>query len=341
MTVTGSNVRFISWNIKGLGSAVKRSKVFSHLRCLKPDIVFLQETHMRTNNQVRLRCPWVANVFHSSFNSKARGVAILIGKSIPFILTKTISDRDGRYLIVSGTIFHTPVLLINVYAPNFDNPGFMNKLFGALPSLNDHFLIFGGDLNCAINPQLDCSNVGSAHSQMAKTLSSFMSSGGYVDPWRFRNPTARQYSFYSHVHQTFSRIDYYFIDSRLIPKVSDVVYHPIIISDHSPVSLDIKILPGPRYSSQWRFNTSLLSDEIFCRLITDAIDDFITFNQSESEPISNALLWESLKAYLQGQIISYSAHVKKLRVLNIQKLSADIKSIDQQLAENHSVCKVT
>uniref|UniRef100_A0A672IKH9 Reverse transcriptase domain-containing protein n=1 Tax=Salarias fasciatus TaxID=181472 RepID=A0A672IKH9_SALFA len=331
----GSIVRFICWNIKGLGGAVKRSRVFSHLKRLKPDIIFLQETHMRSRDQVRLRCPWISEVFHSSFNSKARGVAILIAKSVQFTHNKTISDRDGRYLIVLGTIFDSPVLLVNVYAPNFDNPGFMNNLFENLPSLNDHLLVFGGDLNCAINPELDRSTSVSASSQMAKALSSFMSSGGYVDPWRCRNPTSREYSFYSHVHQTFSRIDYFFIDGSLLSKVVDVMYHPIVISDHSPVSLDIQIQSRPRYSLPWRFNTSLLSDDKFCGFIMSAIDDFISCNQSDSNPVSKTLLWESLKAYLRGQIISYSAYLKKLRDSNIKKLSSEIKCLDQQLAAVH------
>uniref|UniRef100_A0A096M8X1 Uncharacterized protein n=1 Tax=Poecilia formosa TaxID=48698 RepID=A0A096M8X1_POEFO len=82
----------------------------------------------------------------------------------------------------------------------------------------------------------------------------------------------------------------------------------------------------------WRFNTSLLSDSKFYKFITDAIEDFIAINDSDSEPISRALLWESLKAYLRGQIISYSAHVRKLRRSSIQKLTSELELVDQQLA---------
>ena len=96
-------------------------------------------------------------------------------------------------------------------------------------------------MNCAIDPQLDRSKPDSTQLLMAKALGNFMSSNGYVDPWRFRNPSSRQYSFYSHVHQTFSHIDYFFVDARLLPKVTNVAYHPIIVSDHSPVSIDIQI----------------------------------------------------------------------------------------------------
>lgn len=334
--VSSSNVRFISWNIKGLGGAIKRCRVFSHLKRLKPDVVFLQETHMRNKDQVRLKSPWVAEVFHSSFNSKARGVAILIGKSVPFTLTKLISDKNGRYLMVLGALFRVPVLLVNVYAPNFDDPGFMNKLFENLPSLSDCFLIFGGDMNCATDPQLDRSKPGTTQSLMARALYNFMSSNGYVDPWRFRNPSSRQYSFYSHVHQTFSRIDYFFVDAKLMPKVTNVLYHPIIVSDHSPVSIDVQISPGPQYPTRWRFNTSLLSDDKFHKFIVCAIDDFAALNQSDSEPISKALLWESLMAYLRGQIISYSAHRRKLRLSTIQKLASELELVDQQLAAGTS-----
>lgn len=41
MLLQNSSVEFISWNVGGLGSAVERSRVFSHLRCLKPDVCCL------------------------------------------------------------------------------------------------------------------------------------------------------------------------------------------------------------------------------------------------------------------------------------------------------------
>lgn len=108
-----------------------------------------------------------------------------------------------------------------------------------------------------------------------------------------------------------------------MPKVTDTCYHPVIISDHSPLTLDIQFSSESHYPTHWRFNISLLSDDKFHKF---TIEDFISPNQSESEPISKTLLWESLKAYLRGQIISYSAHLKKLRTSTIQKLSADLES---------------
>lgn len=121
---SGTSLRFISWNIRGMGNPVKRSKVFTQLNRLNSDIVFLQESHLRIRDHHRLHCPWVGQVFHSNFNSKVRGVAILINKKVQFSSADVIADRNGRYLIVAGTLWQKKVLLANIYAPNFDDVEF-------------------------------------------------------------------------------------------------------------------------------------------------------------------------------------------------------------------------
>lgn len=99
------------------------------------------------------------------------------------------------------------------------------------------------------------------------------------------------------MHQSFSWIDYYLIDSKLIPNVLTVNYHPIVISDHAPLSLDIQFSSQPRYPTPWRFNTLLLSDDKFNKFIAAKVDDFIAINKNGTDPISCSWLWESLKAY--------------------------------------------
>ena len=125
-------------------------------------------------------------------------------------------------------------------------------------------LIVGGDMNCVINPNLDRSNPWTlTPSSMSRSLFDFMSKNACIDPWRFYNPHTKEYSFFSQMHQSFSQIDYNFIDSRLIPKVLTVNYHPIVISDHAPLSLDIQFFSQPRYPTPWRLNTLLLLDDKF------------------------------------------------------------------------------
>ena len=131
----------VSWNVKGLNHPVKRRKVFSHLKQLKAEIAFLQETHIRSSDNVRLLSRWSGQGFHSSFQAKARGVSIFISQDIPFVQHEVISDRFGRYVIVSGKLSNTLVVFVNVYAPNVDDVGFFERLFSLLPDLNTYSLI--------------------------------------------------------------------------------------------------------------------------------------------------------------------------------------------------------
>ena len=59
-------------------------------------------------------------MFHSTYNTKARGTAILIHKKLQFTASKVIPDFNGQFIIVSGHLFHVPVVLVSVYAPNWD-----------------------------------------------------------------------------------------------------------------------------------------------------------------------------------------------------------------------------
>lgn len=330
-----NSVKFLSWNVKGMNNPVKRSRVFSHLKKLRADVIYLQESHLRNKDHVRLRHPGFHQVFHSDFNNKARGVAILISKRINFSTTDVISDKNGRYLIITGVLCHTPVVLVNVYAPNFDDVGFAKRLLGKIPSLNTHLLIFGGDLNCVLNPSLDRSSLKTTSpSAMSKTFSDFMAQSGCTDPWRFQNPQARDYSFFSHVHHSYSRIDYFFIDRSLLPNVTSSEYLPIVISDHGPVTLDIVLSMQTRTSPHWRLNSLLLSDAAFCNFISNSIDVFLSLNQTDST--SHSLLWETLKAYIRGQIISFSSHLYKTRRAELERLSKAILDLDRQYASTPS-----
>ena len=49
-----SCLRFVSWNVKGIDGPVKRGRVFSHLKHLKTEIAFLQETHLIAKDHQRL-----------------------------------------------------------------------------------------------------------------------------------------------------------------------------------------------------------------------------------------------------------------------------------------------
>uniref|UniRef100_A0A8D0CTK3 Endonuclease/exonuclease/phosphatase domain-containing protein n=1 Tax=Sander lucioperca TaxID=283035 RepID=A0A8D0CTK3_SANLU len=101
---------------------------------------------------------WVGHIFHSIFHSKSRGTAILIKKTTPFVVSKADADSAGRYIIVVGRLNSTPVVLANVYAPNWDDSAFFTSLFSRIPDIDTHHVILGGDINCVLSPPLDRSS---------------------------------------------------------------------------------------------------------------------------------------------------------------------------------------
>uniref|UniRef100_A0A8C5N645 Endonuclease/exonuclease/phosphatase domain-containing protein n=1 Tax=Gouania willdenowi TaxID=441366 RepID=A0A8C5N645_GOUWI len=81
----GQDLRFTSFNFKVLNNPIKDSKVLHHLQQLGACVIFLQETHLR-------------NVDHlKSFSGKARGIAILLHKSVPSVSDQIISNANGRH----------------------------------------------------------------------------------------------------------------------------------------------------------------------------------------------------------------------------------------------------
>ena len=78
----------------------------------------------------------------------------------------------------------------------------------------------------------------------------------------------------------------------------------------------------------------LLSDEKFYEHVTSNIDTFLEVNKKEG--ISCSLLWETLKAYLRGQVISHVAHVNKEWRKQIQDLTDYISNLDRSYSESPS-----
>lgn len=118
----------------------------------------------------------------------------------------------------------------------------------------------------------------------------------------------------------------------LLTRVNSSDYLGIVISDHSPLLLDIQFSTYKRNPPLWRFSSLLLADKEFCKFISNSIDEFLSFNQNDSS--SYSILWETLKCYLQGQIISYSALSNKNSRLN--ELTSAISNLDQSYLLNPS-----
>uniref|UniRef100_A0A8C5G1S2 Endonuclease/exonuclease/phosphatase domain-containing protein n=1 Tax=Gouania willdenowi TaxID=441366 RepID=A0A8C5G1S2_GOUWI len=68
-------------------------------------------------------------------------------------------DPEGRYIIIKVVIYNKCFTILNLYAPNNDDPDFFHRVFSELSDLSaDSSLIIRSDLNLGLNTSLDRSS---------------------------------------------------------------------------------------------------------------------------------------------------------------------------------------
>ena len=297
-------------------------------------VVFLQETHMMTENTVKIKRRWQGQVFSGCYASNARGVMILIHKSIPIQVEKITKDPAGRFVIVQGVLFSEKINLINVYGPNDDNPNFFNDLFLTISSLSGLY-IMAGDMNCTLDPVKDRSTGSdSSHVKTRKVIQQFMKDLNLLDIWRHLNPTSTAYSCYSSTYRTHSRIDYFLISAELLTKIADCQYHAIVISDHAAVSLvytNDKIANVP---PKWRLQVGWLQDPSFIEFLGNQIEMYFETNRSET---SACIRWEAFKAFIRGQIMGFCSSKSKQSRLEMKQLDEQINQLQKDIYQENTV----
>ncbi len=106
------------------------------------------------------------------------------------------------------------VVMACVYAPTWDDDKFISSFFSSIPKVDDYYLIIGGDFDLIQNPSLDrSSSKPQALFKSAKALDAYKISLGLFDPWRAKSHSNKAFSFFSHVHHSYSWIDFFLLDN--------------------------------------------------------------------------------------------------------------------------------
>lgn len=117
--------KVVSYNINGLKHPIKRKTILSQLKKLNCSIALLQETHLDDKEHRKLRREWVGQVFSSSCKEgRKRGVAILVHRALGLTVEKTHADKEGRHILIVGSIGGIKISILNLYAPNEDDSTF-------------------------------------------------------------------------------------------------------------------------------------------------------------------------------------------------------------------------
>ena len=327
-------IKIITWNINGSQNPVKRKKWLSYLKTHQTDIALIQETHMEGKEADKLKRDWVGQVFHNSYSSKKNGVAILVHKRLNLVMLNQKKDDEGRMICIHAAIDGVKINICNVYAPNRDDSNFFHMVNKTLGELDDAQTVIGGDFNQVQDAHLDRTTYHKTVPKDRLAIQLMMKDHGLVDIWRLVNPREKEYTFFSHVHKSHSRIDYFLVSRKSTEMVGDCKIGAIALSDHAPVELIVKLKSSRSTGNRWRLNASLLQDPTFKTSLDIYLRDFFDLNVGSTKRIAS--VWEASKAYIRGYLISQSSYRKKMANLKIKDLESQIKNKETELAQCYS-----
>lgn len=317
----GRNPTIISHNVRGLNIPEKRSSLLRELKKGRPNFVFLQETHFKTNHIPRLTDSYFTEAHHATNNtSKSKGVSILISKDAKFESTDKLVDPEGRFIFLKGLCHGTTITLANVYFPNSGQISFCQKMITELTSFHTGRGILGGDFNVPLNPSEDTSS-GKTYLtyKILKKSKNLIHSLSLVDTWRFLHPEDRDYTFYSIPHNRHARIDFLFVSQRDLDTLSEANIGIQTISDHAPVAITLNILEPTVKSNTWRLNSSLLTDPSLLPKLTSSLREHFTHNITPARKKKEKK--ERKKKETEIEITKLTNKIRELETLHKQSLT--------------------
>lgn len=150
-----TSFKLTSLNIRGINNNVKKKRLLALTKRVKTDILLLQETHQKKATIPILNKQHFPYQIHAPGMTKARGVAILINKSLRYQEKATIRDKDGCYVITKGLLNNKMTTIASIYAPNEGQITFLDDVFGKIRDFQEGFVLVVGDFNYITDLQLD------------------------------------------------------------------------------------------------------------------------------------------------------------------------------------------
>ena len=342
-----TRLTFVSCNCQGLGDFHKRKDVFQYLREKKYDVYFLQDTHFDVKQDLQIRSEWGYESYFASYNTQSRGVAILFNNTFDFKAKVIDSDRQGNFIIVNLKTLEQEFTLINIYGPNRDNPDFYLKIKQKIQDLNLTNIIWGGDWNLVLNPNLDLDNYRNVNNPKAQeAVIEVMDEFNLADIWREINPELLQYTWRrARPALQQSRLDFFLISETLMQVIKDskIIYG--YRSDHSFVAVEFEFKKEEKRRNYWKFNSSLLKDYECVKEIKETIrktkqqymalvydlEQLDNIPDSELQfTISDQLFLDVLLMEVRNTVIGYSVKKKKNDEAKEIQLEKEIVEIDMK-----------
>ena len=319
-------VRIITQNVKGLKNKLKRCSVFAHLR-KKADIICIQETHSESHLEKEWQLDFGGYIYWSHGCNDARGVAILVKKNLDIEILGSVKDNEGRVIGINYQEKGEKFSLLNIYAPNEDEPKFFVQTLKMIESFEGKRIILG-DFNTTLNVDIDRSSSKSANNdKCTEILNKYIEDTLCTDIWRERNPDEKRYT-YCRMNPKFigSRLDFVLIDASINAWVPLIEIKPGFKSDHSAVICEINPFEIVRGRGLWKMNNQVLFEIEYIREIDEIIE-----RRKKLKIQSKREFWEMLKLEIISTTQTYCIEKAGERRLVFSQLEDMIENYEKNL----------
>ena len=222
----------MTWNIRGLGNRDKRNAMFRYFDRLQPQIICLQEMHLRSDSIYRLGSRKYSRQYHSTYSSYSRGVSVMVSANVMFECIQQQVDEEGRYVFLLCKLNKLTCIIAAIYIPPPFSAVPIRRLAQFMALYPDTPVLALGDFNNVLDQRLDrMSLIPKATGQMGgKTkFALLLSEVGLCDVWRERHGDERCYSCHSVSHGGLSRIDLGLGNKTLMQRVTSQDYCQITL----------------------------------------------------------------------------------------------------------------
>ena len=172
--------------------------------------------------------------------------------------------------MIKGSIQEEDITIINVYAPNIGAPQYIRQMLTTMKGEIDSNTIIVGSFNTPLTP-VDRSSKQKINKEI-QALNDTTDQIDLIDIYRTFHPKVVEYTFFSSVHGTFSRIDHILGHKSSLGKFKKVEIVSSIFSDHNAMRLEINYRKKTvRNTNTQKLNSALLNNQE----ITEEIEEEI------------------------------------------------------------------
>ena len=139
--------------------------------------------------------------------------------------------------MIKGSIQEEDITIVNIYASNIRAPQYIRQMLTAIKGEIDSNTIIVGDFSTPLSPMDRSSkmNINKGTQALNDTLNKM----DLIDICRTFHPKITEYTFFSSVHGTFSRVDHILGHKSSLGKFKKIEISSSIFSNNNTMRLDI------------------------------------------------------------------------------------------------------